>query len=171
MLTRHRDRTFIHALWKGPSGQWIRARARPHLSTRTYPCQLAPRLASHLTAGPVCGSLRTPPPSTCAARLCVLQHKGNCKFSKPSHVFGSDASLLFIQPIRGCHFIPMETCLGPNWQIDLHDFDWNVFFFLSGFCLSLCVCPLDLSNARWECCIFCLLFVSVHSCKNRKNNN
>lgn len=45
----------------------------------------------------------------------------------------------FIQPIRGCHFIPMETCLGPNWQIDLHDFDYNFFVFV-GLCLSSCVC-------------------------------
>lgn len=59
-------------------------------------------------------------------------------FSKASHVFASDASVPFILPIRGCHFIPMETCLGSNWQIDLHDFDENIFSV--GLCQSLCIC-------------------------------
>lgn len=61
---------------------------------------------------PAMHELSVIPAYTVRVCVCARIHRGMWIFSEPSQVVGSDASILFIQPIKVCHFIPMETCLG-----------------------------------------------------------
>lgn len=141
MLTRHRDQSFIHAFKRDwPVNEHVRAPApesTPYLCQHTRALRLilpvilcvTPPAMHYFSANP-----------TCTVYLCVCMHARRDQYIfRAISCFWLRCKHPFIQPIRGCHFIPMETCLGPNWQIDLHDFDYNFFVFV-GLCLSSCVC-------------------------------
>lgn len=147
MLTWRCDQSFIHAFKR----DWpvIEHVCKPAPDNTPYPCQHTIALFLIL---PVL--------------LCVTLPTMHCVFvymhaNRDLYIFQAISYFWlrckhpFIQPIRGYHFIPMETCLGSNWQIDLHDFDY-IFFFFCGLVFKFVYMSEDLSDIQWDCVVcFC----------------
>lgn len=133
MLTRYRDQSFIHAFkrdWPVNEDVWV-----PEPDNTPYPCQHILSLLLILPAmlfvtPPTMHKLSVIPTYTVYACIfvcvCVHSHK-DVYFSKPSQVVGSDVSILLSSQLEVAISSPQKPVWGPNWQIDLHDFDCNFF--------------------------------------------
>lgn len=162
MLTRHRDQSFIHAFKRDwPVNEHVRAPApesTPYLCQHTRALRLilpvilcvTPPAMHYFSANP-----------TCTVYLCVCMHaRRDLYIFRAISCFWLRCKHPFIQPIRGCHFIPMETCLGPNWQIVRFAWLWLQFFCFCGLVFKFVCMSAVLSDVQWECVVLFLLFHS-----------
>lgn len=124
----------------------------PSLSSYRWYCLWLPQPCINCLWSPL--TLSTPVCLHVCVCVCAYAHRDVYIFSKPSQVVGSDVSILLSSQLEVAISSPQKPVWGPNWQIDLHDFDCNFYLFIFLFlCVSLCV-----HLWIWECVV---LFYSL----------
>lgn len=167
MLTRHRDRSFIHASKKRLTGQWA-----PVCAPRTWQCTISsvntlyPGVSSYHW---YCGWLPYPC-INCQQRshslTPVCARMQTCISFNPSWDDGSDASALLWCQLEVAISSPWKPVWCSNWRMDLHGFDYNFFLFNLCWC---CACGSERRSSR--ACCFVFLSVSLPELFSRRLHN